>query len=81
MSIWVNSQGGKRPSGWHERQRSYQPTLLIIFLMDIMGEKELTMKMGVISVVGCAELSPSGRGRRLKFVFSNGAHWNNKELM
>lgn len=49
--------------------------------MDIMGEKELTMEMGVISVAGCAELSPSGRVRRLKFVLSNGAHWNNKELM
>lgn len=39
------------------------------------------MQLDLILVVGCAELPPSGRGRCLNFVFSNGAHWNNKELM
>lgn len=48
--------------------------------MDIMGEKELAMKMDIIFVLGCMELSPGGRGRLLKFAFSNGAYWNNKEL-
>ncbi|NXW06124.1 XIAP ligase, partial [Fregetta grallaria] len=57
------------------------PLFLIRFLMDIMGEKELAMKMDIIFVVGCAELSPSGRGRLLKSAFSNGAYWNNKELI
>lgn len=57
------------------------PLFLIRFLMDIMRERELATKMDIIFVVGCAELSPSGRGRLLKFAFSNGAYWNNKELM
>lgn len=46
-----------------------------------MGEEELAVQLDLILVVGCAELPPSGRGRCLNFVFSNGAHWNNKELM
>lgn len=49
--------------------------------MDIIGGEELAMKMGIIFVVGCAELSPSSGGRLLKFVFSGGAYWNDKELM
>lgn len=36
------------------------------------------MQLDLILVVGCAELPPSGRGRCLNFVFSNGAHWNNR---
>lgn len=31
-------------------------------------------------VIGCAELSPRGRERRLKFAFSDGSYWNNEEL-
>lgn len=46
-----------------------------------MGEEELAVQLDLILVVGCAELPPSGRGRCLNFVFSNGAYWNNKELM
>lgn len=49
--------------------------------MDIIGGEKLAMKMGIIFVVGCAELSPSSGGRLLKFVFSGGAYWNDKELM
>lgn len=46
-----------------------------------MGEEELAVQLDLILVVGCAELPPSGRGRCLNVVFSNGAYWNNKELM
>lgn len=46
-----------------------------------MGEEELAVQLDFILVVGCAELPPSGRGKHLNFVFSNGAYWNNKELM
>lgn len=44
-----------------------------------MGE-ELAVQMDLTLVVGCAELPPSGTGRCLNFVCSNGAYWN-KELM
>lgn len=46
-----------------------------------MGEKELAVQLDLILVVGCAELPPSGRGGCLNLLFSNGAYWNNKELI
>lgn len=42
-----------------------------------MGGKEFAVNVDVILMFGCAELPP----RCLNFVFSNGAYWNNKELM
>lgn len=56
-STRVNSQGGKRPSGWRDRQKTYQPTLPNEILNWRYGGKELAMKPDVIFVAGCAGCS------------------------
>lgn len=63
--------GSKRPSGWHNQQTSCQSAASIRFLMDV-GESELAMKMDIIFVVGCAELSPADGGRHLSLQFHMG---------
>lgn len=57
------------------------PVFLIIFLMDIMGGKRTCNEDEHYFCGWLWRASPSGRGRLLKFAFSNGAYWNNKELM
>lgn len=75
-SIWVNSQGGKRPSGWHVRQGCYQPTLFDKIFHRYYLDKEFAMKIGIIFfVTDCGEFFPSGRGRPLNWAFSKWAFY------